>query len=76
MQKHYTMVDHELVHCHPAALLHEDLGESVDVQPSDQPSYLVEADLQSTDQVVITSSPDWHEVDQLGHIYAIGYNFS
>ena len=60
------MKDYKVSDWHPATLLQDDHGGSEPVQLGNQPGNLVLADLQSIYQVVLTSHPDWHKVDELG----------
>ena len=62
---------HELLYWHPATLAQQDHGGGVPVQLSDHPCNLVLADLQSIYQIVFTTHPYWHKIDELGNKYAI-----
>ena len=70
------MENHELFYQQQSSLFHEDHGWGEDFQLCYQPCSLVMAHLQSIDQVLFSSSPNWHMVDQIEDENPISYLFS
>ena len=70
------MLNHQMSYWYPPSLLEDDCGGGEPVQLGDKPGSLVLAYLERIGQVLLTSHPEWHEIDELRYEDTISNHLS